>query len=224
MHDYFDAGPVQIPEALLPWLLIESSPDASGREPRSLPVQREADDMVRQLVFTLQQRTGDGDLLTVMREVSGTAAVDAIVHAFKLTLREAEVLYWLVKDKTNRDIGDIGDILGSSPATVKKHLERVYVKRGAETCTSAAGIAMRGCGNRRPAAGGRRTGVRLIASAVSSAQVSRAQARGTSKCPARPLGSGHRNSITGACRMERKPDEQCDLALPSPADRLRPAS
>jgi hypothetical protein len=35
------------------------------------------------------------------------------------------VLYWVVKGKTNRDIGDI---LGSSPATVKKHLERVYVK------------------------------------------------------------------------------------------------
>jgi DNA-binding NarL/FixJ family response regulator len=139
MHDYFGAGPAQIPEALLAWLQTESSPEAGGREPRPMQLQREVEGVARQLVFTLQQRTGDGDLLVVMREVSDTAAVDAIVQAFKLTLREAEVLYWVVKGKTNRDIGDI---LGSSPATVKKHLERVYVKLGAETRTAAAGIAM----------------------------------------------------------------------------------
>ena len=56
-----------------------------------------------------------------------------------MTLREAEVLYWVAKGKTNRDIGDI---LGTSPATVKKHLERIYVKLGVETRTAAAGIAM----------------------------------------------------------------------------------
>ena len=89
-------------------------------------------------MFALQQRTGDDDLLIVMREVSDAAVVDAMVQAFKLTLREAEVLYWVAKGKTNRDIGDI---LGSSPATVKKHLERVYVKLGVETRTAAAGIA-----------------------------------------------------------------------------------
>ena len=71
-----------------------------------------------------------------MREVSDTAVIEAMSLAFKLTAREAEVLYWVVKGKTNRDIGDI---LGSSPATVKKHLERVYEKLGVETRTAAAG-------------------------------------------------------------------------------------
>ena len=65
--------------------------------------------------------------------------VEAMVLAFKLTLREAEVLYWVVKGKTNRDIGDI---LGTSPATVKKHLEHVFVKLGVETRTAAANLAM----------------------------------------------------------------------------------
>ena len=45
------------------------------------------------------------------------------------------MLYWVVKGKTNKDIGEI---LGSSPATAKKHLERVYVKLGVETRTAAA--------------------------------------------------------------------------------------
>ena len=59
--------------------------------------------------------------------------------AFGLTAREAEVLYWLAKGKTNRDIGDI---LGTSPATVKKQLEHVYQKLGVETRTAAASLAM----------------------------------------------------------------------------------
>jgi DNA-binding response OmpR family regulator/DNA-binding CsgD family transcriptional regulator len=139
MHDYFDAAPSQIPDAVLEWLRTESSSAAKGREPRSLPVNRETAAGPRQLVFALQQRTGDDDLLIVMREVSDAAVVDAMVQAFRLTLREAEVLYWVAKGKTNRDIGDI---LGSSPATVKKHLERVYVKLGVETRTAAAGLVM----------------------------------------------------------------------------------
>ena len=139
MHDYFGAAPAQIPEAVLDWLRTESSFAANGREPRSLPVTRQTEAGARQLVFALQQRTGDDDLLIVMREISDAAVVDAMVQAFKLTLREAEVLYWVAKGKTNRDIGDI---LGSSPATVKKHLERVYVKLGVETRTAAANLAM----------------------------------------------------------------------------------
>ena len=41
--------------------------------------------------------------------------------------------------KINRDIADI---LGASPATVKKHLEHVYAKLGVETRTAAAGMAV----------------------------------------------------------------------------------
>jgi DNA-binding CsgD family transcriptional regulator len=90
-------------------------------------------------MFSLQERTGDDDWLIVMREVSDAAVVDEMTKVFKLTMREAEVLYWVVKGKTNRDIGDI---LGSSPATVKKHLEHVYEKLGVETRTAAANLAM----------------------------------------------------------------------------------
>ena len=138
MHDYFGAADAHIPALVLDWLRTESGFAAEGREPRPLPVSRSTDKGTRQLVFALQQRTGDDDLLIVMREVSDAAVVEAMVQAFKLTLREAEVLYWVAKGKTNRDIGDI---LGSSPATAKKHLERIYVKLGVETRTAAASLA-----------------------------------------------------------------------------------
>ena len=135
MHTYFEAPTGHIPDSVMVWLRDEATLAAEGREPRTLTVNLQE----RQLVLALQQRTGDGDVLIVMREVSDAAVVQALVLACKLTLREAEVLYWVAKGKTNRDIGDI---LGSSPATVKKHLERVYVKLGVETRTAAAGIAM----------------------------------------------------------------------------------
>ena len=90
------------------------------------------------LIFTLHEADED-EWLLVMRESSDQAVIDAVGVAFGLTAREAEVLYWLTKGKTNRDIGDI---LGTSPATVKKQLEHVYQKLGVETRTAAASLAM----------------------------------------------------------------------------------
>jgi DNA-binding response OmpR family regulator len=54
---------------------------------------------------------------------------------FPLTQRESEVLLWIAKGKSNRDIGDI---LGLSARTVNKHLEQIYVKLGVENRASAA--------------------------------------------------------------------------------------
>jgi DNA-binding response OmpR family regulator len=123
------------PEAVVRWLQ-HHLPDAQRQvEPPRLTLEHGA----RRLTFRLHQQTGDGDWLIVMREVSDSAVIEAIGLALKLTSREAEVLYWVVKGKINRDIADI---VGSSPATVKKHLERVFAKLGVETRTAAAGMAL----------------------------------------------------------------------------------
>jgi DNA-binding response OmpR family regulator/DNA-binding CsgD family transcriptional regulator len=125
----------ELPEAVADWLCGEVARVASGLPPSPLTLLHSP----RQLILDLHEETGDGEWLIVMRENSGQAVIDALIASFKLTLREAEVLYWVAKGKTNRDIGDI---LGSSPATVKKHLEHVYEKLGVETRTAAAGLAM----------------------------------------------------------------------------------
>ncbi len=57
-----------------------------------------------------------------------------------LTAREAEVLLWIGRGKSNRDIGDI---VGMRPSTVSKHLEQIYIKLGVENRASAAAIAIR---------------------------------------------------------------------------------
>ena len=62
-----------------------------------------------------------------------------------LTQREAEVLLWIARGKSNRDIGAILDL---SPRTVNKHLEQIYNKLGVENRTSAAALAVRTIGVR----------------------------------------------------------------------------
>jgi DNA-binding CsgD family transcriptional regulator len=117
-------------------------------EPQGQPVQTEPPRLSlelgpKRLTFRLHQQIGDseggGDWLLIMQEVSDESVIGAMALSFKLTPKEAEVLYWVVKGKINRDIGDI---VGSSPMTVKKHLERVFAKLGVETRTAAAGMAM----------------------------------------------------------------------------------
>ena len=78
-----------------------------------------------------------GDLLLVLNETAVTDAAPAM-DSYQLTPREAEVLAWLAKGKTNRDIADI---LGMSPRTVNKHLEHIYIKMGVETRSAAAALA-----------------------------------------------------------------------------------
>jgi DNA-binding CsgD family transcriptional regulator len=52
-----------------------------------------------------------------------------------LTAREAEVLRWVAAGKSD---AQIGAILGISPRTAQKHLQRLYEKLGVENRTAAA--------------------------------------------------------------------------------------
>ncbi len=138
------AGPLA-PAPILEWLRRHLAEARRNVEPPRLTFDKGA----ARLSVRLHQQTGDGegegeeasggDWLIVMRESSDAAIIEAMRLAFQLTAREAEVLYWVVKGKINRDIADI---LGASPATVKKHLERILAKLGVETRTAAAGMAM----------------------------------------------------------------------------------
>jgi CheY-like chemotaxis protein/DNA-binding CsgD family transcriptional regulator len=92
------------------------------------------------MVCALHGRTDEGECLLVLHEESNTAMTRVLVEAFRLTLREAEVLYWVIHGKTNRDIGDI---LGISHRTINKHTENLFEKLGVETRTAAAAVAMR---------------------------------------------------------------------------------
>jgi DNA-binding NarL/FixJ family response regulator len=117
------------------WLQATQDAHARGQAHPPLTLLRGA----RRLIFSAAEYSEDEQWMIVLREESDAAQIEKLMAAFKLTQRESEVLNWLVKGKTNRDIGEI---LGTSPRTVNKHLEHVFVKLGVETRTSAAALAI----------------------------------------------------------------------------------
>lgn len=135
LRTYFTAPDDVIPDELQDWLAGLVVALQSGRDVLPLNIQRSDS----RLIFNFQEETTDGEWLIVLREESDAAMIEGLTLAFRLTQKEAEVLYWVVRGKTSRDIGDI---LGSSPRTVNKHLEHVFSKLGVETRTAAASMAM----------------------------------------------------------------------------------
>jgi DNA-binding CsgD family transcriptional regulator len=83
-------------------------------------------------------KLGPNEFLLRLAKDSGTNMPAEFSSELGLTTRKGEVLSWLSKGKTNRDIAQI---LGLSPRTVDKHLEQIYAKLGVENRTAAAAIA-----------------------------------------------------------------------------------
>ena len=70
--------------------------------------------------------------------VLGTKANTAHLISLGLTRREAEVLTWVARGKTNYEIAII---LGAASGTIRKHVEHILGKLQVENRTAAAGIA-----------------------------------------------------------------------------------
>ena len=64
----------------------------------------------------------------------GTLVKTGATADLPLTKRESEVLYWVSMGKTN---GEVSEIIGARPLTVKKHLEHIYDKLGVPNRTAA---------------------------------------------------------------------------------------
>ncbi len=134
LNEYFAATGKFAPVRLLAWIDEAIAAKSEGRPPGQLLCTSGA----KRLLASFHDQTGDEEWLVVLREENDASAVESLMTAFRLTLREAEVLYWVTLGKTSKDIGDI---LGSSPRTVNKHLEHIFEKLGVETRTAAANMA-----------------------------------------------------------------------------------
>jgi DNA-binding NarL/FixJ family response regulator len=94
--------------------------------------------------FCLLSRVSESEILLVIQQAAPVEVerdgISRLQNHFGLTSREAEVLYWLSRGKTNRDIAEI---LGISYRTAHKHLEHVYKKIGVESRSGAAAVSVR---------------------------------------------------------------------------------
>ncbi|WP_315780648.1 MULTISPECIES: response regulator transcription factor [unclassified Bradyrhizobium] len=126
-----NAEELVLPDALRQWLDQAQKGKAAAKSAASIP------DHPELRLYYLGGAGPNEVLLRLAKETSGELPKQ-FSSEFGLTTREGEVLSWLSKGKTNRDIAQI---LGLSPRTVDKHLEQIYAKLGVENRTAAAAIA-----------------------------------------------------------------------------------
>lgn len=122
----------ELPEPWLDWLDQMHRGLAEQKAPPAISFRDE------KLRLQYMGRLGANEfLLRLARDTSSDSPAE-FSKELGLTSREGEVLSWLSKGKTNRDIAQI---LGLSPRTIDKHLEQIYAKLGVENRTAAAAVA-----------------------------------------------------------------------------------
>ena len=92
-----------------------------------------------ELAAAIRARLRRAELAGTGPRRSGAEAKPSELESLGLTPREAEVLFWVARGKTN---DEIGTVLGIGLTTVKKHLESTYSKLGVENRTTAAAMAL----------------------------------------------------------------------------------
>jgi DNA-binding NarL/FixJ family response regulator len=135
LADHFATGGSEemvLPEPLREWLEQAQKGKAGTKaQAASFPEHPE-------LKLYYMGNAGPNEFLLRLAKDSSAGLPAEFSSELGLTTREGEVLSWLSKGKTNRDIAQI---LGLSPRTVDKHLEQIYAKLGVENRTAAAAIA-----------------------------------------------------------------------------------
>ncbi|HEV8388336.1 MAG TPA: response regulator transcription factor [Dongiaceae bacterium] len=91
------------------------------------------------LEFTHLGRLRSDEHLLRLAKAAAKDDAELLRQHFTLTSREAEVLLWIARGKSNKDISSV---LGISPRTVNKHLEQVFQKLGVENRASAAAMTV----------------------------------------------------------------------------------
>ncbi len=84
-------------------------------------------------------------LFSIARSFEGMEA-QLLQQELDLTPREADVLLWTARGKSNKDMSEI---LNISARTVNKHLDHIFIKLGVENRASAAAVATRVLASRR---------------------------------------------------------------------------
>ena len=133
-----DGGTAQVPETVIAWLT--RCLQGAGAD-NTLPFVASASRRIR---FTFLGEVSRNEIL--LRLTPDVTEEEALSDNLGITRREAEVLMWLSRGKSNRDIAAI---LTLSPRTVNKHLEQIFAKLQIDNRASATAIAVRLIGNGR---------------------------------------------------------------------------
>jgi CheY-like chemotaxis protein/DNA-binding CsgD family transcriptional regulator len=124
----------ELPAPLSTWL---QRPPLSGDKEESAPFQATHQGIQFSVERSVCQHTGD--YLLLLEKHSKEWDLESMKTSLSLTFREAEILMWISRGKTNKEMGLI---LGTSPRTINKHLEHIFEKLGVVTRAAAVSMAM----------------------------------------------------------------------------------
>jgi DNA-binding CsgD family transcriptional regulator len=127
----------ELPDLISRWVHFwQAALDAKQSEVKPCsPLTVEADGARLNIRILKTGQNGEAILL-LSREV--TRECPELLQRMGLAPREAEVLFWISKGKTSREIATI---LSITRKTVDKHVEHIHRKLGTETRTAAAALA-----------------------------------------------------------------------------------
>ncbi|BAZ09480.1 transcriptional regulator [Calothrix sp. NIES-4071] len=132
-----------LPENLLRWVKHHVSLLQQTNEfyqPR-LPLQVEQEGK-KLLVRLIPKQQAEQYLLLLEEQILHSLSAE-LLELLGLTKREAEVLFWITQDKSDKEIASI---LNLSTGTVKKHTEHIYKKLGVQTRIAAVMYAIKSLG------------------------------------------------------------------------------
>ena len=140
LSQYFDQKTSDsLPESLQHWFQHEIlSLTSNGKIPYScLPLHIEKKGKQFRICL-IANLIGEQYLLLLEEQELRSFSISSL-ELLGLTKREAEVLFWVAKDKSN---AGIAKVLGCCEGTVRKHLEHVHKKLGVQTRTAAVMFAL----------------------------------------------------------------------------------
>jgi len=124
----------RIPVLLLEWALLQMA-QPNQKENGPFEIRRGGEHYTAKLIGC----SNGVESLLLLEKHGGEWDLDSLKNSLGLTAREAEILMWISRGKTNKEVGLI---IGSSPRTINKHLEHVFEKLGVATRAAAVSMAL----------------------------------------------------------------------------------
>ncbi|MFI3199076.1 MAG: response regulator transcription factor [Methylococcaceae bacterium] len=124
----------QLPEPILAWAKQRIQSTATNDK-------ESADDYRTNAGFSIRMAPcqSAGEYLLLLKKGSREWNLESLKDSLGLTFREVEILMWISRGKTNKEVGLI---LESSHRTVNKHLEHIFEKLGVATRAAAVAIVL----------------------------------------------------------------------------------
>ncbi|QXX76592.1 response regulator transcription factor [Methylovirgula sp. HY1] len=129
-----EVGSFALAGEIAPWL------QKAERGERQTDVGLTAQVGARSVKFSYLGKIGPDEYLLRLTEATAISDEDLLRQTLSITAREAEVLLWIARGKSNRNVAEI---LNISARTVDKHLEQIYTKLGIENRASATALVVK---------------------------------------------------------------------------------